>query len=249
MSMTPRAQSLRTACLLLAAACLAACGVAEEAKKKMDALGAGPEGSFETATRTKVEDAPNGRTYLLRVKSRRSAHWYEAMSAMSQDLDGYCADDVPFSPNRMSPELDTSANAPGEYTWHPAGTVFEQEIICSDPFAAQRAVAADADTIATVEALKTDLVAGLKYDRDRHLLTVVPFNDRNRKYPAVAEMIGSMVMGVSRRCRNAGVQVRQLLVYSKPTPDPSQGVFLNRSEAFVGIDAVCSDGAPADPRL
>jgi hypothetical protein len=237
------------ATLTLALASLAGCGVAEEAKKTMDALDLDHMGSFETATRTPVADATDGRTFLVRVKSRRKAHWYEAMSATSADLGSYCADGVPFSLLRMTPAHDPRANKPGEYTWHPAGTVFEQEISCSDPFEGQRVVPAGTGAMAALEALKGELVAGGQYDRNRHLYTRSPFNDRHLKYRAVTETIGSMVMGVNGRCRGGGVQVKRLLVHANPTPDPAEGVFLNGGDAFVGIDAICADGLPADDRL
>lgn len=243
------ARSLVAAILTLALASLAGCGVAEEAKKTMDALDLEHTGSFETATRTPVADAPDGRTFLLRVKSLRKAHWYEAMSATSSDVGGYCADGVPFSSRRMTPAHDPLANKAGEYTWHPAGTVFEQEIVCSDPFDGQRVVTAGTDVMVALEALKGELVAGAEYDRNRHLYTSTPFNDRRQKYHAVTETIGSMVMGVNRRCRGGGVQVQRIVVHANPTPEPAEGVFLNRGDAFVGIDAVCTDGLPADPRL
>lgn len=243
------ARSLVAAILTLALASLAGCGVAEEAKKTMDSLDLEHTGSFETATRTPVADAPDGRTFLLRAKSRRKAHWYEAMSAISSDVGGYCADGVPFSSRRMSPTHDPLANKPGEYTWHPAGTVFEQEIVCSDPFDGQRVVPAGTDVMVALEALKGELVAGAEYDRNRHLYTTTPFNDRRQKYTAVTETIGSMVMGVNRQCRGGGVRVQRIVIHANPTPDPAEGVFLNRGDAFVGIDAVCTDGLSADPRL
>ena len=248
MPLTHRARALAATAMALALANLAGCGVAEEAKKTMDSLDRAHADSFETATRTPVAGAPDGRTFLLQVKSKRKAHWYEAMSSMSHDLDVYCTDGVPFSVDRMSPAHNPLANKPGEYTWHPAGTVFEQEITCSDPFSDQRVIAADTDHMAALEDLKTELVGDSGYDRDRHLYTATPFNDRQRKYAAVTGTIGSMVMGVNRRCRDAGVEVRRILVHAKPTPDPSEDVFLNRSEAFVGIDAVCADGLAADSR-
>lgn len=238
--------TLAAAALTLA---LAGCGVAEEAKKTMHELDRAHAGSFETATRTPVAGAPEGRTFLLRVKSKRKAHWYEAMSATSSDVGQYCADGVPYSERRLSPPHDPTANKPGEYTWHPAGTVFEQEITCSDPFAGQRVVPVGTDPRAALAALKAELVGAAQYDRNRHLYTFTSFNDRKPKYRAVSETIGSMVMGADRRCRGGGVQVQRLLVHANPTPDLAEGVFLNRGEAFVGIDATCADGLPADDRL
>jgi hypothetical protein len=42
--------------------------------------------------------------------------------------------------------------------------------------------------------------------------------------------------------------VQRIVLHSKPTPDPAQDVFLNSTEVFLGVDAVCADGLPADPR-
>lgn len=237
------------AALALAIATLAGCGVADEARKKADEMMLSEGASFEKATRSQVRDAADGRTYLLRVEARRKAHWYEAMSAMSGDLGSYCPDGVPFSVRRMTPAHDPGATPPGEYTWYPAGTVFEQEVSCTDPFAGERRLAADADYPLSSAALKAELVGDSAYDRDRHLSTVVSFGGRRHKYPAVAEIIGGMVMGVNNRCRQAGVNVLRVLVHSEPSPAPGSMGPAMHANAFVGVDAVCADGLPADPRL
>lgn len=233
---------------LIAIVALSGCGVLEEARQAADKLAAEHAARFDTATRVQLDSDPEGRTFLLRVAARSEAHWYEAMAAMSRDLGTYCADGVPFSVRRMAPAHDPRANPPGEYTRHPGGTMFEQEIHCSDPFAGQRVVAADVDDTVALAALKAELVGESVYDSSRHLYATVGFNDRNPKYRAISETIGSMMMGTNRRCRDAGVHVQRLLVHAKPTPAASEGVFLNRAEAYVGIDAVCADALPADPR-
>ncbi len=248
MSNTYAARTLGCTALALTLATLAGCGAAEEARKQLDAIAAARAGSFETATRTPAEDPDGGQRFVLSAVARREAHWYEAMSAMSRDLGSYCADGVPFSLHRMAPAHNPMANKPGEYTWHPAGTVFEQEITCSQPFAGQRMVAAETDDMAALAALKSELLAGGTYDRDRHMHTATSFNEKQTKYSAVTETIGSMVMGVSRRCRGGGVHIQNILVHSNPTPDPSQSPAWRNARAYVGVDAVCADGLAADPR-
>lgn len=227
----------------------AGCHMPDEAREEVGSLLRAHSGSFDVATRTPVPGAADGRTFVLRATARRQAHWYEAMAAMSRDLGDYCADGVPFSLNRMSPAHDPRVNRPGEYTWHDAGTVFEQEITCSDPFAGQRVVAVETDAMKALQALRSELAADGRYDRDRHLATVTSFNDKRPKYQAVTETVGSMVMGVNRRCRNAGAVVQRILVHSNPTPETPEGFSGRNQQAFVGVDAVCADGQAADPRL
>jgi hypothetical protein len=240
----------RVTLILFVGACtsLTGCGVAEEAKKKMDDMVAAQGGSFEDVTRTPVEGAADGRTFLLRAKARKPAHWYQAWAAYEDLPGGYCTDGVPFMLLRESPAHDRGANEPGEYTWHPAGTVFEQVIRCTDPFAGQRIIAADADAIAEFRAVRSALAAGGDYDRNRHLVTSITFNDRQPKYAAASKAIGSMILGTQRRCREAGVTVQRILVHTQPTPEPSADVFMNSAQAIVGIDVACADGLPADDR-
>jgi hypothetical protein len=246
----PKHFAARTRAIALATAIagLAGCGAAEQAREKVgEAVSAGM-GSFETATRSKIKDASDGRSYLLRVEARRKAHWYEAWAAMSRDLGSYCPDGVPFAVTRMTPEHNPAATPLGEYTWYPAGTVFEQAITCSNPFAAERMLAADVEPAQAMEMLKAELVGDDGFDPNRHMITMTTFNDRVPKYKAVAETVGGMVLGVNRRCRDAGATVQRIVLHSKPTPDPAQDVFLNSTEVFLGVDAVCADGLPADPR-
>lgn len=246
MPVTFRQRSLALVLLVAAGTHLTACGVAEEAKKKMDELAAMHVGSFDDVTRTPVVDAADGRTFLLRGVARREVQWYDAWSAFFDLPGGHCADGEPFTLLRISPAVDQESLRADMSAHYPAGTVFEQQIRCADPFGGQRVLAADADPVAEMKAMRLELAGDGDFDRNRHLVSVATFNDRSPKYESVTRMIGGMVMSTQRRCRDAGVNVQRILVHSKPTPHPSERVFLNRSEALVGLDVVCGDGLPVD---
>lgn len=241
----------RAALLFVAGACtsLAGCGVAEEARKRLDELATAHGGSFQNVTRRPVEGAMDNRTFLLRAEARKSAHRYQAWAAFHDLPGGYCADGVPFVVLRESPVHEPGANQPGEYTWHPAGTVFEQEIRCTDLFSGQRVVAEDADALAELKAIRAKLAAGAEFDSNRHLVTSITFNQRQSKYHAASQAIGGMILGSQHRCRDAGVTVQRILVRAKPAPDPSEDMFMSRSEGLVGADIVCADGLPPDDRF
>lgn len=246
MSPSFRLKSIGATLAALAAVSIAGCGAGDHDSGMPNWW---PGGKFGTATREKVASDPEGLSFRIAVESKSKAHWYEAWSAMSRDNMPLCTDGVPFSIVKMTPTHDPRQMEPGSYLTYPAGTVFTQEIRCSTPFANERRLAADADHTASLAALKAELVGDSDYSQDRQLHASVSYNDRVPKYRAVTEMVGGMLLGVNRRCRDAGVRIQRIVIHSKPTPDPAEGVFLNRSEAFVGIDAVCADALPADPRF
>lgn len=249
MPATFRLRPLALVLLVAAGTSLTACGVAEEAKKTMDELANAHVGSFEDVTRTPLDGATDGRTFLLRAVAREEVQWQDAWAAFAGLPGGYCADGVPYALQRISPSADPESRMPDTSARYPAGTVFEHEVSCTDPFRGQRLLDPDTDVSVGSNEMWRELGEGVGSDDRGRLVSFVTFNDRNPKYEAVTQSIGNMVLSTQRRCRDAGVEVRQILIHSKPTPHPSEGVFLNRSEALVGLYVACADGAPLDDEL
>lgn len=238
--------TIRYLCLLCLTTGLAlgGCGVVEQATNA--SATDLPHDRFINKTQ---RDAGPGSLVVQSVESTEETHWYHAMAAMSLIEGGTCPDGAPFSISYHRPELEPGGGTPGSDRRYPKGTVFERGIECRPVFRDQAMLPAETTTLEGVRILTEALGGPGEFDNDRFAATEVPFNDRNPKYSAIMEMLGSMLEATRTFCRGGGVEIKRRLIYSKPTPAPEAGVFLNASSAFVGIEYACSDGLAADRSL
>lgn len=211
---------------------LSGCGDVESARQALGELGGGPK--FEKATREQLASDEQGTWVRMTVVSKASASWLEADRAMYYDLAYHCRDGALYSIDSESP--DASAKQLG--IDHPAGTTFTRVIRCNPPPDYEFALA-QGTAEATAKAMVWEkLGAKPAVEPNRHMVRVVPFSDRKRKYEAIAEVMGHLVAGRMTQCPD-GMVVERLVIGAHPIPEESGGSSRHRSYAVLGVDAPC----------
>ncbi|WP_374603071.1 hypothetical protein [Arenimonas sp.] len=225
---------------------LSGCGVAEDVAATAKQLDQAHQ--FGEVRREADPTDPTGRRFSIKVEAKEEASWHDAMRVMGE-AGLYCEKSNSFGLSGHVPEfspLEEPVEAP---RLHPAGTVFEQQILCGIDYPQEIVLPAGTTRQEGFDRLRAELAGDGGFDSKRHLAVMASFNDRHPKYSAIAKAVGELHARSHRYCRGQGVAFPSLLVMSLPTPTPEEGVFLNRSDAFVGAEFSCMDGEAADESL
>lgn len=231
---------------LAVAVMLSGCEIAETAAGTAKRLDQAHQ--FGEVRREADSSDPKGQRFSIKVQAKEEASWYDAMRVMGE-AGVYCEKSNSFGASGFEPNFDPMNEPVDAPRMHPAGTVFEQRILCGVDYPQEVVLPSGTTQQEGIERLRAELAGNGEFDPARHFAVAASFNDRHPKYSAIAKAVGELHARGHRYCRGQGVAFPRLLVLSLPTPAPEQGVFLNRSEAFVGAEYACMDGQPADNSL
>ena len=225
---------------------LSGCDIAESAIETADRLDQAHQ--FGEVRREADPTDPKGRRFSIKVEAKQEASWHDAMRVMGE-AGLYCEKSNSFGLSGHVPAFNPIEEPVEAPRMHPAGTVFEQKILCGIDYPQEVVLPAGTTRSEGYDHLRAELAGDGSFDPKRHLAVMASFNDRHPKYSAIAKAVGELHARGHRYCRGQGVAFPRLLVMSLPTPTPEEDVFLNRSDAFVGAEFSCMDGEPADESL
>jgi hypothetical protein len=226
------------------AACLALLSGCEVIERALESAAANaPTIKFGTATREQLSSDERGTTLRLMIESRVAASWLDADMAMFHDLKYQCRHGEPHVVVSQTP-ADTPEMS--YRTVHPAGTTFTRIVRCSPPppyeftfdpgLTENEAMAVMRERLGPLEGV----------DTGKHQLTKVAFNERLRKYPAIAQTLGFMVAYRMRACPG-GVNLDRVLVGAYPDDDPGKLGRWQNSHVMLAMDAPCRDSDSEPP--
>ena len=199
--------------------------------------------SFATATREELSGNEYGTRVRLQIVSTAPASWMDADRAMFEDLAYQCRDGASYSPESESPMGFGGGMAAMELR-HPAGTTFTRVVTCSAPPRFEFALAEGTSETEAMAQVWAKLGSAPTVDPGPLTVRVVTYNDRNRKYPAIATAVGHALAGRMTQCPN-GMRVNRLIVAAHPTPADTGQPSLHSSYVVLGVDAPCQDADTA----
>ena len=231
-------QALRTKAAAFAlggALFLPGCGDVESARQALSDLGHGSK--FDTATREQLSSDAKGTTIRMQIVSTSAASWMDADRAMYGELAYHCRDGAPYSHVSESP-VGFDGGAEALEREHPAGTTFTRVITCEPPPPFEFALE-EGTTVTQAEAMVWERIgAKPTVEPDRRMVRLVRFNDRNRKYPAMASVLGQAMSLRMAQCPE-GLLIERLIVAAHPQPPESDRPSIQGSYLVLGVDAPC----------
>lgn len=225
-----------TQCLGLAGLLvLAGCGAMDAAQEALAPASAASK--FGTATRERLSAEGQGTTLRMMISATAPASWLQADEAMYRQLDYQCRDGASHSIISESPQSVAGGKAVSDKV-HPAGTTFIRVIRCSPPPDFEFAVASGTPRADAEKQVRARLGQEATDERDGRFITVVPFNSRNRKYPAIAAALGKHLAARMTQCPG-GLRVERMVIAAHPQPESSFRRALDPSYVVLGVDAPC----------
>jgi hypothetical protein len=231
---------LRGAALIgVVAAALVGCGPINDALE--DTRGPVTVEKFSVATRERLDEDPDGRTFRIMIQANEPATWADAETAMMESLEFRCADGEEFVQISTEPAI----NLVGLGTDQPAGTTFVETYTCAGPYPGEFAIEPGLTPAAGRARIQARLVGDGELLEGRHLIASVPHDDRRRKYPAIDLYVGGLVARARAACPDGDVVLHELVVGNFPKPERRHDS-PNVAGMLIGTDIECVPRAPAD---
>lgn len=232
---------------LTMAVVLTGCDTSGNAAEPADRIDEAPQ--FGEVSRQADPTDPEGRSFILRVRSNAEANWFDATRVIAR-ADQYCEGGADYTEQVRNPAFDPMKESPEAATIHPAGTTFEQRIRCKVEYPHEIRLATNVTPDQAMTRMARELSGTDRLDPLQFMAMAVTFNDSYPKYAAVNKALGRILTRGQQMCRWKGVAFPQTLLMSMPTPMSSPGpedrMFANGSRAYVGVEFSCLDGLPPE---
>ena len=194
-------------------------------------------GKFDAPTRSELSgNDTEGRTYELRVESRREASWRDADFALWHGLRVSCPDGRRGTTISTSP-ADTSAA--DQARMHPPGTMFRRVITCPPPRDYEFALADGLEKDDVHWLFHERLNDGNEgYPRDPVLLPV-RFRPDLPKHQAIEQAMGQATLEWMEKCEGGAGFSRLAVGIFPPLPADSE-LRYRPADAYIGFIVDCS---------